>query len=500
MHRKLAWRIQRKKQRNLKKRGAVFLIFFLLLLLWTFPIRPNPYGPLFYISSADVFSEGKTRFYSLLQEHLKDYSFSKEIRGLLFDPLRKYALFDHLMSFYYYSAELRDIHLLSHESGQPEFSQKLLEISTQMALELIDDVHIAMNHDSELSIGKLLQSTGIFTRRMMPIYRKFSNSFFRPLPWKIRTQRILDDLNIRKIHRSLRGRHVSLAIVDSGMDPSYKEIKSQISTHRDFLWGASPLEEVNRFPFDWGGHGTAVASIIYQTAPEADLMIAKFYDSTSMAGVSPSRWTAYLMAAGIIWAVENGAEIINLSAALPMDIPIIRKAVRHCWNRNVVLITAVGNEFGEPEERLYYPAAYPWTIAVAGASKSKENWKIWEYSGKGDYIDIAAPAENLIAAAPTYLDKPSSLVKIEGNSYAAALVSGVTALLLSSLDPISLKKLRSRPGTMTEFVRNIFHATASNQRLGYDRPNSMSGYGLIDITRAVSLAKSLSKSSDFQFH
>lgn len=497
MHRKLSCRIQRKENKKSKKRGAVFLIFFLLLLLWTFPIRPNPYGPLFYISSADVFSEGKTRFYSLLQEHLKDYSFSKEIRGLLFDPLRKYPLFDHLMSFYYYSADLQHRQGQNLDAGQLEFAQRILEISTQMAFEFIDDVHTIMSRDSNLHIKTLLQSTGIFTRRMRPIFRKYSNSFFRPLPLKTRTQRVLDYLDIRKIHRSVRGNNITLAIVDSGLDPSYKELKSQISKHRDFLWGANPLEELSRFPYDWGGHGTAVASVIYYTAPDVDLMISRFYDSTSMSGVPISRWTAYLMAAGIIWAVENGADIINLSAALPTDIPVIRAAVRHCWDHNVILITAVGNDFGEPEGRLYYPAAYPWSIAVAGASKSKENWEVWEYSGKGAYIDVAAPSENLFAAAPTYLDKPSSLVRIEGNSYAAAAVSGFTALLLSSLDPAALKKLRSRPGTLTEFVRNIFHATASNQRLGYDRPNSMSGYGLIDVSKAISMARSLSNPGNF---
>ena len=175
MHRKLSCRIQRKENKNSKKRGAVFLIFFLLLLLWTFPIRPNPYGPLFYISSAYSFAEGKARFYTLLEEHLKGYSFTGEIRGILFDPLRKHPLFDHLMSFYYYSAALRPRQEQKLDTGQPEFSQRILEISTQMAFEFIDDVHTIMSRDSNLHIKTLLQSTGIFTRRMRPIFRKFSN-------------------------------------------------------------------------------------------------------------------------------------------------------------------------------------------------------------------------------------------------------------------------------------------------------------------------------------
>ena len=492
MYRKLSWTTKDLRLKNLKKRGAVVLIFFLLLLLWTFPIRPNPYGPLFYISSPDPFAPGKAAFYSILHKQLEDTTFPDNIRSVLLDPDRKYPLYDHLMNYYFYAARLRDTRPIEWMADDPDFSRRILALSSKMAFELIDDINIIRNRDPDASILSLLQSTGIYTARMKPIYRQYRKSFFRPLPWKTKTQRILDDLDIRRIHRTSKGKTIKLAIVDSGMDPTYKELKPQLYKHRDFLTGTNPLRDSNRFPYDWGGHGTAIASIIYQTAPLVELMIVKFYDSTSMASVSPSRWTAYLMAAGIIWAVENGADIINLSSALSLDIPIIRAAVKYSWDRNVILITSIGNDFGENDKLIYYPAAYPWSIAVSGVEKTGENWKVWKHSGQGDYIDVAAPADNIFAAAPSYLDRPGMLVQINGNSFAAAVVSGAAAVLLSSLDLTALEKLRTRPGTMTEFVRNILRSTAADISQGYRSPNTKVGYGLIDIVKAVKLAGKLS--------
>jgi hypothetical protein len=176
-----------------------------------------------------------------------------------------------------------------------------------------------------------------------------------------------------------------------------------------------------------------------------------------------------------------------------MNIPIIRAAVHFSWKNNVILVTAMGNDFGEDSLKTYYPAAYPWSIAVSGAAGSAKNWRVWKFSGQGDYIDVAAPAEKIFAAAPSYLDKPRSLIQIHGNSFAAAVVSGATALLLSSLDRIALEKIRARPGTLTEFVRNILRTTASNTAMGFESPNSKSGYGLIDIAKAIHLGKKLSR-------
>ena len=50
-----------------------------------------------------------------------------------------------------------------------------------------------------------------------------------------------------------------------------------------------------KFPYDWGGHGTSIASVVSQIAPDVELLIIKFYDPPTMGKVPPSRWTANLM-------------------------------------------------------------------------------------------------------------------------------------------------------------------------------------------------------------
>ena len=88
--------------------------------------------------------------------------------------------------------------------------------------------------------------------------------------------------------------------------------------------------------------------------------------------VPPSRWTWYLVSAGIVWAVQNGADIISLSVSVNKDFEPIQKACRMCWEKNVILITPMGNAFEEKDENsVFYPAAYPWTIAVGGVEKKR---------------------------------------------------------------------------------------------------------------------------------
>ena len=112
--------------------------------------------------------------------------------------------------------------------------------------------------------------------------------------------------------------------------------------------------------------------------------------------VPPSRWTWYLVSAGIVWAVQNGADIISLSVSVNKDFEPIQKACRMCWEKNVILITPMGNAFEEKDENsVFYPAAYPWTIAVGGVEKKDGPLSVWEFSSSGDYIDVVAPASGI---------------------------------------------------------------------------------------------------------
>lgn len=165
---------------------------------------------------------------------------------------------------------------------------------------------------------------------MFPIYRKYRRQIASP----VKGQWALEELNVRKSHSLSKGRGIRLAVIDSGVDPTIKEIKSRIIKWKNFLDGSKPIMDKGIFPFDWGGHGTSITSIAIQVAPEVELIIVKVADNETMQNVPPTRWSAYLAAAGMFWSAQNGADIISLSLAFTTDTKPLRDASKLCWEKN----------------------------------------------------------------------------------------------------------------------------------------------------------------------
>ena len=429
----------------------------------------------------NIYAQGKVAFYVTLDERIQKIPLSEADQNFLYhERFKKKGLYEHLMGFYYY------LHQINSESDETVLSD-FLRISKLMAEEFVQTIPLPFKHKEYASLQPLLISAGYYAKQTSPMLRKF----VRPLGLRVRAQNMFKFLKIRKTHSVSKGKGVKIAVLDTGVDPTIKEIKGRIKGYKNLLDGSSPFRKKSSFPFDWNGHGTSVTSLLNQIAPQAELMIIKFYDSNRMRQAPVTRWTAYLTAAGMIWAAQNGADIINLSAAFNKDMSPIEKAVKHCWNRNILVISAMGNAFELTEEEpTYFPARYPWTIAVGGTEEHKGQLKIWEHSGTGEYIDIVAPAQDLWVELPSYMDKKLLVQPAIGNSLATAVVSGASALILSAIDNHTKNRLRQKPGQLSERLRSIIRTTGSNEALGLDFPNLTSGFGFIEIQKAVLLALS----------
>lgn len=429
-----------------------------------------------------AYTKGKTLFYETLkQKAINSQLYSKDQKMLIAAEKKIPGLYEHLMNFYYF-LEKKD------KTDKENFCSGFLVISRNMAEEFIESIPKRGLKKRMSPLKSLLFSTGYFSRKCSPQYR----SFLRLMANRVKGQWALEELNVRKAHPYTKGKGIKLAIVDSGVDPTIKEIKAQLAKWKNFLDGSKPIWDKGKFPYDWGGHGTSIASIIYQIAPEVEIMVVKVHDQETMSTVPPSKWSIDLIAAGIYWAVQNGADIISLSVALGRQFIQLWEASKFCWEQNIVLITPMGNAMEEKYENIpYFPAAYPWTIAVGGVEKKEGILKDWKFSAKGNYIDVVAPASGIWVEMPSYLDKRQRPKAIQGNSFAAPLVAGTTALILSTMNETTLKKLKEKPGQLVEAVRKILRKTASNKKLGYNGPNSSSGYGLIDVQMAVKQAKAL---------
>jgi subtilisin family serine protease len=366
-----------------------------------------------------------------------------------------------------------------------QFRSRFLELSSQMARELLYSIPGPLFIKEKNKLKSVLLSGGYYARKMTPIFRRKTRSLGR----MVRNQTVFDDLKVREVHPLSKGEGIKLAIIDTGIDPTIYEIRTRTKTYKNFLDGSKPIGEKGKFPYDWTGHGTSMTSLIYQVAPKVEFMIIKFYDQETMQAHPPTRWTRYLAAAGIIWAVRNGADVINLSASFLQDTSAVEQASKFCWEQNVVLITSMGNSNKGPyKNNSFFPAYYPWTMAIGGVEKKNGKLQIWEHSGRGRYIDVVAPAKDIWVEIPSYLDIRRRPRRAYGNSLASSLVAGTAALILSAMDKQIIQELKATPGRLVEAVRSILRETASNKKLGYEGLNPASGYGMINVKEAVSLS------------
>jgi hypothetical protein len=130
-------------------------------------------------------------------------------------------------------------------------------------------------------------------------------------------------------------------------------------------------------------------------------------------------------AEGIRWAVDNGAQVLNLSWGVDARTPppALVGAVEYALAADVVVVASAGNLAGGSTE-VAWPARVPGVIAVTGLGRDGRFWA--EGSVQGEGAVLAAPAEDVITPAPTV---PSGYGKGSGTSPAAAIVSGVAAMV-----------------------------------------------------------------------
>ena len=165
------------------------------------------------------------------------------------------------------------------------------------------------------------------------------------------------------------------------------------------------------------GHGTAVASIIAGKegiAPAADLLVIRVLDDQ---GVGNS----FDLATGIIYAVDQGVQVINLSLGFYQNSQVLRDAVQYAQAQGVILVAAAGND---GYSQLSYPAAYPQVLSVT-AVDGRGRQAV--FPNQSEAIDFAAPGVGIFAA-----DEDADNQLFSGTSAAAPFVTGTLAALLSA--------------------------------------------------------------------
>jgi subtilisin family serine protease len=215
----------------------------------------------------------------------------------------------------------------------------------------------------------------------------------------------VDKINAPQAWQITRGdQTVIVAVLDTGISRDNQDLAGRVIVEVNF--SDSPTSD------DLYGHGTHMAGTIAAIAPECRLMNVKVANDAGKC--EPS-----VVARGIVWAVDHGAKIINLSLAMVASRDL-EQAVNYAWSQGAILVAAAGNKgTSDPS----YPAYYDKCLAVAGTN---ENDSLALLSSYGNWVDVAAPGFNI------YSELPGNQYGYKtGTSAAGAHVSGVAALVFS---------------------------------------------------------------------
>lgn len=281
-----------------------------------------------------------------------------------------------------------------------------------------------------------------------------------------------------------RGPMKGAARVDRRFRRSPDFRRSQFAPGWNFVAG-------NALPVDVNGHGTHVAGTIAEATNNRIGLTGLAYRAKLMpVQVLNSRGhgRASKIAAGIRYAVENGADVINMSFnfSCGKPVPEVAEAIRQAHRAGVVVVASVGN-FGT-ESCVSAPATLPWVIGVGGTT---EGGCLGEYSLPGPGVDLLAPGGG--APAPgcrSLLSRPIFQVTLRshgderfglpanyiGTSMAAAHVSGVAAMVLAA----GVIRRRPKASVPAQVLRRL-QSTARDLGL----PRIEQGAGLIDAAAAT---------------
>ncbi|MGH8993464.1 MAG: S8 family serine peptidase [Acidimicrobiia bacterium] len=267
------------------------------------------------------------------------------------------------------------------------------------------------------------------------------------------------------------GRGVVVAVVDSGVDAGHEDLAGAV------LPGWDAITDSPGGGVDPVGHGTHVAGIIAAragngrgtrgAAPGALILPVRVLRPTGSGSLSD-------VVEGIVWAVDHGADIINLSLGGEGGGPTYRSVLAYARERGVVVVAAAGNsaEKGNP---VMYPGADPDVITVASVDPADVRAPS---SGVGPWVDIAAPGVMVAAPCPVPATMcprsslPAGYAYLSGTSTATPHVSAAAALLLSA-----------RPDLSPAAVQSLLTGTADD--LGPAGLDSEYGAGLVDPGEAL---------------
>jgi subtilisin family serine protease len=281
---------------------------------------------------------------------------------------------------------------------------------------------------------------------------------------------------------------ITLAVIDTGADLAAPDLAAKVPLAYNVRTRSTAVSDPN-------GHGTFVASLAAGSSSNGDGIAGSSGDARLMIIEAADRQGSFTdldEAAAIVYAVDHGARIINLSLGGPTTSSTERRAVDYAVAKGVLLVAAIGNSHGggNPVE---YPAALLQPVGSRGVGgrglsvgASTRSGGRASFSNTGTHISLVAPGEAVFGAVSAASSEsryprvslPGSVTGsygyASGTSFATPQVAGAAALVWAA-----------NPRLRAKEVAAILKRTAS----GGGKWGPQLGYGVLDVAAAVALAQ-----------
>lgn len=263
-------------------------------------------------------------------------------------------------------------------------------------------------------------------------------------------------------------REVKVAVLDTGVDYTHPDLKDRVLKDKGYNFVDNDSETM-----DDNGHGTHVSGIIAASANNnigvsgitgtlnIKILPVKVLDENGEGEVSN-------IVKGIKYAVDNGADIINLSFGTNSKSKEIEEAINYAKSKGVFVVAAAGND-GESDDN-----SSPASDGAFAVAAMDYNYKVADFSDYGSCIKISAPGEEILSTVP------GGYEAWDGTSMAAPIVSGIAAMAKAE-----------DPNLSPSQMEDVLDSTAKDIMIkGKDQ---QSGYGLIDAYDAIKKVEQIEK-------
>lgn len=293
---------------------------------------------------------------------------------------------------------------------------------------------------------------------------------------KLTEQWSIDAVNAKKAWDVINDcdnlKEVKVAVLDTGIDMNHEDLKDKISDDTYDIYNDD--NDPSSVGEKSGEHGTHVAGIIAATSGNG-------VGVSGTAGKAPVKIMPvkvlqdgsgddFTIIKGIYYAVDNGADIINMSLAGPGVSPMYNEAIEYALSKNVLVVAAAGNS--TMDTKSYVPASVPGVLTVSATDS--EN-KLAEFSNFGSVVDITAPGVDIMSTV-----NENQYSNSTGTSMASPAVCGVAAMVKSKEADLDVAELQ-----------DIIYTSAKD--IGEKGKDIEFGYGLIDAYKALNTQPSNKK-------